>query len=423
MQFGCRFIILYILQVLRPFLLRRLKKDVEAELPDKVEHIIKCPMSALQSHLYSLLQKKSVSHGSSGIRRFNNTIMQLRKLCNHPFVFEEVERLVNPSHTNNPLLFRTSGKFHLLQRMLSKLKTAGHRILIFFQMTTVMTIMEDFLTMEGHSYLRLDGSTKAEDRSSLLKRFNDPSSPYFVFLLSTRAGGLGLNLQSADTVILFDSDWNPHQDLQAQDRAHRIGQTKQVRIFRLVTVDSVEEVILAKAQYKLSLDGKVIQAGKFDHKSTSEEREALLRAILETEQKGSSESSGAIYTDEELNEVIARGDDEKEVFCKLDEEMTRYSLMQENELPDIYLNEFVEEDGGTEADSGRSRSNRRISYEDDLLTDAQWLKVDSKYVQTRVYACTFAVLVPVCACAVVHLYCVGWLIFCTYCVNVLEGGG
>ena len=110
-------------------------------------------------------------------------------------------------------------------------------------------------------YLRLDGSTKSEERSELLAKFNAPDSPYFVFLLSTRAGGLGLNLQTADTVIIFDSDWNPHQDLQAQDRAHRIGQTKEVRIFRLITSNSIEEYILEKAQFKLSLDGKVIQAG------------------------------------------------------------------------------------------------------------------------------------------------------------------
>lgn len=110
----------------------------------------------------------------------------------------------------------------------------------------------------------------------MLKQFNAPNSPYSVFLLSTRAGGLGLNLQTADTVIIFDSDWNPHQDLQAQDRAHRIGQTKEVRIFRLISANSVEEKILAKANYKLDIDGKVIQAGKFDNRSTEEDREAFL---------------------------------------------------------------------------------------------------------------------------------------------------
>src|SRR5215208_5932703 len=143
-------------------------------------------------------------------------------------------------------------------------------------MTAIMNIMEDFLHFKHYRYLRLDGSTKSDDRSLLLKKFNEPGSEYFVFLLSTRAGGLGLNLQTADTVIIFDSDWNPHQDLQAQDRAHRIGQKNEVRILRLICQKSIEETILARAQYKLDIDGKVIQAGKFDNKSTAEEREAFL---------------------------------------------------------------------------------------------------------------------------------------------------
>src|SRR5215470_12210408 len=113
-------------------------------------------------------------------------------------------------------------------------------------MTRVMDIMEDYFAYRGWAYLRLDGSTKADDRSELLKLFNAPDSPYDIFMLSTRAGGLGLNLQTADTVIIFDSDWNPHQDLQAQDRAHRIGQKNEVRILRLITSNSVEEKILER---------------------------------------------------------------------------------------------------------------------------------------------------------------------------------
>lgn len=202
--------------------------------------------------------------------------MHLRKVCNHPFVFDGIEPTLNPSGKSNELLYRCSGKFELLDRMLPKLRMSGHRVLIFFQMTRIMSIMEDYLNWRKHPYLRLDGSTKSEDRSSLLKTFNQPNSPYFIFLLSTRAGGLGLNLQTADTVIIFDSDWNPHQDLQAQDRAHRIGQTKEVRIYRLITSNSIEENILARANFKLDVDGKVIQAGKFDNRSTEEDREAFL---------------------------------------------------------------------------------------------------------------------------------------------------
>src|SRR5437763_12304487 len=139
--------------------------------------------------------------------------------------------------------------------------------------------MEDYFAYKNVSYLRVDGQTKSEERGDLLAKFCEANSDYFIFLLSTRAGGLGLNLQTADTVVIFDSDWNPHQDLQAQDRAHRIGQTNEVRILRLICQKSIEETILARAQYKLDIDGKVIQAGKFDQKSTAEEREAFLVRI------------------------------------------------------------------------------------------------------------------------------------------------
>jgi ATP-dependent helicase STH1/SNF2 len=387
-------------KVLRPFLLRRLKKDVESELPDKVEKIIKCPMSALQQRLYSMItQRNRLSLQNSqtdpntrktvAIRRLNNTVMQLRKICNHPFVFEEVERQINPGSINNENLFRSAGKFELLQRILPKFYKTGHRVLIFFQMTQIMTIFEDFLLMQGYKYLRLDGSTKAEDRSDLLKKFNQPDSPYFIFMLSTRAGGLGLNLQTADTVIIFDSDWNPHQDLQAQDRAHRIGQTKEVRIFRLITVDSVEEYILERAQFKLNLDGKVIQAGKFDQKSTNEEREAILRAIFEEEQEKNDVDE--VYSDDELNEIIARNDEELEIFRTEDEarnrmesKLGRSRLIDSSELPKVYMALDEEEEAAAAAEEEdrleeefmrRTRAKQEaIKDYNENISDDQWLE-------------------------------------------------
>merc|ERR1711994_919024 len=156
-------------------------------------------------------------------------------------------------------------------------------------MTALMTILEDYLNWSGYKYLRLDGTTKAEERGEMLSLFNDPNSEYFIFILSTRAGGLGLNLQTADTVIIFDSDWNPHQDLQAQDRAHRIGQTNEVRVLRLMTVNSVEERILAAARYKLNMDSKVPQAGMFTQRSTGSERHELLQSILREEDEDEDE--------------------------------------------------------------------------------------------------------------------------------------
>jgi ATP-dependent helicase STH1/SNF2 len=377
-------------KVLRPFLLRRLKKDVEKDLPDKTERVIKCNFSTLQAKLY----KQLVTHnrlvvsdgkgGKTGMRGLSNMLMQLRKLCNHPFVFEQVEEVMNPSKITNDLLWRASGKFELLDRILPKFEKTGHRVLMFFQMTQIMNIMEDFLRLRGMKYMRLDGATKADDRSELLKEFNAPNSPYFCFLLSTRAGGLGLNLQTADTVIIYDSDWNPHQDLQAQDRAHRIGQKNEVRILRLITSNSVEEKILERANYKLDMDGKVIQAGKFDNKSTEHERDAMLRVMLESAEAAESLEQEEM-DDDDLNLIMMRNEDEFKFFQEMDRKRLEEDpygpgkplgrLIGESELPDIYLNDadpIVEEkDDGPVGRGARERT--RVKY-DDGLTEEQWLE-------------------------------------------------
>ncbi|CAO1614629.1 unnamed protein product [Sympodiomycopsis kandeliae] len=387
-------------KVLRPFLLRRLKKDVESELPDKVEKVIKCKMSALQAKLYQQMKKhKMIISGDDsisakgkpqGIRGLQNAIMQLRKICNHPYVFEQVEMAMNPSKGNGPDLYRVAGKFELLDRLMPKLKATGHRILIFFQMTAIMDIMEDFLRFRNYGYLRLDGNTKPDERSRMLHEFNAPNSPYFVFILSTRAGGLGLNLQTADTVIIYDSDWNPHQDLQAQDRAHRIGQKMEVRILRLITEKSVEEQILARAQFKLEIDGKVIQAGKFDNQATAEEREDLLRSMLEddNDEEGEDEEEGDL-NDEELNEILARSEDEKVKFKEMDQERERQELedwqsmgykgkperlVSEKELPALYQRDFDAEMLEAAVEEEPAVRKRAVVHYDDGLTEDQFLR-------------------------------------------------
>jgi ATP-dependent helicase STH1/SNF2 len=378
-------------KVLRPFLLRRLKKDVEKDLPDKTEKVIKCKFSSLQARLY----KQMVTHnklvvsdgkgGKTGARGLSNMIMQLRKLCNHPFVFDEVENQMNPMNTSNDLLWRTAGKFELLDRILPKYQQTGHRVLMFFQMTAIMDIMEDFLRYRGITYLRLDGTTKSDDRSDLLREFNSPNSPYFMFLLSTRAGGLGLNLQTADTVIIYDSDWNPHQDLQAQDRAHRIGQKNEVRILRLISSNSVEEKILERAKFKLDMDGKVIQAGRFDNKSSETDRDAMLRVMLETAEAAETLEQEEM-DDEDLNMILARSDDELEKFRQMDEARAKdpiYGvgagakrmprLMAESELPEIYMSDGNPISDEPEEIKGRgARERTRVKY-DDGLTEEQWL--------------------------------------------------
>uniref|UniRef100_A0A8C5M013 SWI/SNF related BAF chromatin remodeling complex subunit ATPase 4 n=1 Tax=Leptobrachium leishanense TaxID=445787 RepID=A0A8C5M013_9ANUR len=402
-------------KVLRPFLLRRLKKEVEAQLPEKVEYVIKCDMSALQRVLYRHMQAKGVlltdgsekdKKGKGGTKTLMNTIMQLRKICNHPYMFQQIEESFSEhlgftgGIVQGQDLYRASGKFELLDRILPKLRATNHKVLLFCQMTTLMTIMEDYFGYRGFKYLRLDGTTKAEDRGMLLKTFNEPSSEYFIFLLSTRAGGLGLNLQSADTVIIFDSDWNPHQDLQAQDRAHRIGQQNEVRVLRLCTVNSVEEKILAAAKYKLNVDQKVIQAGMFDQKSSSHERKAFLQAILEHEEQDEVRSCSyrssceedpeedEVPDDETVNQMIARHEEEFDLFMRMDLDRRREEarnpkrkprLMEEDELPSWIIKDDAEVERLTceeeeEKMFGRgSRSRKEVDYSDSL-TEKQWLK-------------------------------------------------
>uniref|UniRef100_A0A8K9Y0I6 Transcription activator BRG1 n=1 Tax=Oncorhynchus mykiss TaxID=8022 RepID=A0A8K9Y0I6_ONCMY len=388
-------------KVLRPFLLRRLKKEVEAQLPEKVEYVIKCDMSALQRVLYRHMQAKGVlltdgsekdKKGKGGTKTLMNTIMQLRKICNHPYMFQQIEESFSEhlgfsgGIVSGLDLYRASGKFEVLDRILPKLRATNHKVLLFCQMTSLMTIMEDYFTYRNFKHLRLDGTTKAEDRGMLLKAFNDPASQYFIFLLSTRAGGLGLNLQSADTVVIFDSDWNPHQDLQAQDRAHRIGQLNEVRVLRLCTVNSVEEKILAAAKYKLNVDQKVIQAGMFDQKSSSHERRAFLQAILEHEEQDEEEDE--VPDDETVNQMIARSEEEFDHFMRMDLDRRREDarnprrkprLMEEDELPTWIMKDDAEVERLTceeeeEKMFGRgSRQRKEVDYSDSL-TEKQWLK-------------------------------------------------
>lgn len=247
--------------ILRPFLLRRLKSDVEHSLKPKIETKLYIGMSEMQKYWYKkILTKDAVALnqlGGAGKVRLLNILMQLRKCCNHPYLFEGAEP--GPPYEEGPHLWEEAGKMVLLDKLLGKLKTQGSRVLIFTQMTRQLDILEDYMRYKQYGYCRIDGSTSGELRESQMDAFNAPGSELFVFMLSTRAGGLGINLQTADIVILYDSDWNPQADLQAQDRAHRIGQKKQVRVFRFVTENTVEEKIIERAERKLYLDAVVIQ--------------------------------------------------------------------------------------------------------------------------------------------------------------------
>ena len=211
---------------IRPFLLRRLKADVERSLPPKIETKLYVGMTDMQRQWYkSILTKDATSlnqMGGADRVRLLNILMQLRKVCNHPYLFEGAEP--GPPFFDGDHVFENAGKMALLHKLLPKLKAQGSRVLIFCQMTRMLDIIEDYLRMRGVQYNRIDGNTGSLERETAMEEFNAAGSPKDVFLLSTRAGGLGINLYTADVVVLYDSDWNPQADLQAMDRAHRIGQ-------------------------------------------------------------------------------------------------------------------------------------------------------------------------------------------------------
>lgn len=252
---------------IKPFILRRTKAQVATDLPEKKEKIIRLELSDLQMAYYRNIYSRNyeaLTQASKGEKySLNNIMVELKKASNHPFLFpgaEEHNLGENPTADEEMRgLVVSSGKMMLLDQLLPKLKRDGHRVLIFSQFVGMLDILGDYLHKRGHQFQRLDGNIGTGARNAAINHFNAPDSEDFAFLLSTRAGGLGINLATADTVIIFDSDWNPQADLQAMARAHRIGQKKPVTVFRLVSKDTIEEEILERARNKLMLEYITIQ--------------------------------------------------------------------------------------------------------------------------------------------------------------------
>jgi SWI/SNF-related matrix-associated actin-dependent regulator of chromatin subfamily A member 5 len=294
-------------KILRPFMLRRLKKEVEKNLPPKHETILYTGMSAMQKKLYRdiLIRDIDAIQGNSGSRTaILNIVMQLRKCAGHPYLFPGVEDRTLPPLGEH--LVENCGKMVLLDKLLKRLKERGDRVLLFTQMTRILDIMEDYLVMRRYNYCRIDGNTTYEVREDYIDSFNKPDSEKFIFLLSTRAGGLGINLQTANVVILYDSDWNPQADLQAQDRAHRIGQKKEVQVFRFVTEHTVEEKIVERAQQKLKLDAMVVQQGRLKEKDKQLSRDDLLEAVRFGADKIFKSKDSSI-TDDDIDLILDAG--------------------------------------------------------------------------------------------------------------------
>ncbi|XP_024972223.1 protein CHROMATIN REMODELING 4-like isoform X1 [Cynara cardunculus var. scolymus] len=247
-------------KLVAPHMLRRLKKDAMQNIPPKTERMVPVELSSIQAEYYRAMLTKNyqiLRNIGKGIPQQSmlNIVMQLRKVCNHPYLIPGTEPESGSAEFLHDMRIKASAKLTLLHSMLKILNKEGHRVLIFSQMTKLLDILEDYLNIEfgPKTFERVDGSVSIADRQMAISRFNKDKSR-FVFLLSTRSCGLGINLATADTVIIYDSDFNPHADIQAMNRAHRIGQSKRLLVYRLVVRASVEERILQLAKKKLMLD-------------------------------------------------------------------------------------------------------------------------------------------------------------------------
>jgi chromodomain-helicase-DNA-binding protein 4 len=302
---------------IRPFILRRTKAQVLTFLPPLGQVILPLSMSHLQKQLYkSILSKrpellKALFSSDKSVKQqeranLSNILMQLRKCLCHPFVYSrEIEERTEVDAVSHRNLVEASAKLSLLELLLPKLKARGHRILIFSQFLDMLSIVEDFLDGMQMAYQRLDGLMGSLEKQKRIDQFNAPDSPLFAFLLSTRAGGVGINLATADTVIILDPDWNPHQDLQAIARAHRIGQKKKVLCFQLMTRASVEEKIIQMGRKKMALDHVVVE--QLDANDMDEhDVESILKFGAAELFKDDNNDQDIRYDDESIEKLLDR---------------------------------------------------------------------------------------------------------------------
>ncbi len=255
--------------LLRPIMLRRMKEDVEKSIMPLEETIVEVELTNLQKRYYRAIYERNFAYLTQGkkggsVPSLLNVVMQLRKSCNHPYLLAGVEEQINKEElceSNDDkmkTLIRASGKLVLIDKLLPRLKEEGHKVLIFSQFVKVLDILQDYLDYRHYEFERIDGGVRGNDRQAAIDRFSREGSTKFVFLLCTRAGGVGINLTAADTVIIFDSDWNPQNDVQAQARCHRIGQKQMVKVYRLITRNTYEKDMFIRASKKLGLDQAVL---------------------------------------------------------------------------------------------------------------------------------------------------------------------
>ncbi|XP_015191436.1 PREDICTED: lymphocyte-specific helicase-like isoform X2 [Polistes dominula] len=362
-------ILLAVRKILKPFVLRREKAEVNINIPSKKEVVVYAPLTCLQRELYTAIlnkkqpEEKLILDEPNGIRpkrkcvlknvqnnsnvstpfvserkdkltdktitdldswkevinvtdenrhfllnlHFKNKWFAYKKIVNHPYLLLKPVDLALLPKDNNHLL-KYSGKLMVLDVMLAKLKSQGHKVLLFSTMTTMLDLIEDYLASRDYIYVRLDGSDKLQDRDVNIKEFNEDPK-VFLFLLSTKAGGIGLNLAAADTVIIYDSDWNPQVDIQAMARCHRIGQTRPVVIYKFCAKGTIDEAIVTRAHAKRLLEKMVISKDlSYSLNAPTKKLLKVLKELLESTEFSSVTSSDDVFTEAELNELLDRSD-------------------------------------------------------------------------------------------------------------------
>lgn len=351
-----KYVVKMLHKILAPFLLRRTKDDVDIALPPKRELLVFAPLSPSQNDLYQALATRTIrkfltkesdcgrnessfltesqerkTRSATAIARcalereqrhvvddesevtytLNNMMMQLRKCCNHPYLIRYPLIPGTDYYRIDEELVTSCGKVQLLDRMLPLLRQAGHKVLIFSQMTKLLDIIEDYCRFRDFTFVRLDGRTRCETRQRYIDQYNaDPD--LFIFLLSTRAGGLGINLTAADTVIIYDSDWNPQNDLQAQDRCHRIGQTRPVIVYRIVSAGTVDQFMVERAEAKRVLEKLIMNRSRFkgklaeDIKSDDEVTSVSTKMLTMLQKSSGAEERCKPVTEEDLHKILDR---------------------------------------------------------------------------------------------------------------------
>ncbi|KAL9621972.1 MAG: hypothetical protein Q9160_003634 [Pyrenula sp. 1 TL-2023] len=351
---------------IRPYMLRRTKQRVTDDLPPKTEKIIRVELSDIQLEYYKNILTKNytaLNQGAKGQKQsLLNIMVELKKASNHPFMFPSAEDRLIPEGARRDEVLRalitSSGKLMLLDQLLTRLKKDNHRVLIFSQMVKMLDILGEYMEKRGHAFQRLDGTISAGARRTAIDHFNAPESSDFCFLLSTRAGGLGINLMTADTVIIFDSDWNPQADLQAMARAHRIGQKNPVSVYRLVSKETVEEEILERARNKLMLEYITIQQGVTDKETQAR------RAAQVGEPTNSSEISRILK--KRGQRMFEQTDNQKKL-----EELDLDAVLEKAE------DYKVEQPEGTDVDGGEEFL-RSFDFVDVKVDDLSWDEIIPK---------------------------------------------